>query len=220
VASALAKLDNGIHVGRWGQLQEWKLDIDTENDTHRHLSGLVGWYPGYSVSGPHGANSTVQDAVETLLWSRGPGNADDADAGWEKVWRAACWAGLNNTERAFFELSYAIDENFAANGLSMYSALEAPFQIDANFGLVGAVTSMLIRDLPQTYGDKGTPFAVLGPAIPASWAGGSVSGMRLRGGGSVDFSWDDSGMVDKATIKDRTLPLELLNMKGDVVAKK
>ena len=29
----------------------------------------------------------------------------DADAGWEKVWRAACWAQLQNASQFYFELA-------------------------------------------------------------------------------------------------------------------
>jgi alpha-L-fucosidase 2 len=36
---------------------------------------------------------------------------------------------------------------------------------------------------------------VLGPAIPREWGGGSVGGLRVRGGGSVEFGWDGEGVV-------------------------
>lgn len=212
VKQALKRLDKGIHIGSWGQLQEWKRDIDTKNDTHRHLSGLTGWYPGYSVS--RDADSEVTKAVETMLWSRGDGKNTEDNPGWAKVWRSACWAHLNNTERANYELRFSISENLADNGLSQYSGHEAPFQIDANFGFVAAVTAILIRDLPQLQGDKGIHEVLLGPAIPSSWSGGSVRGLRLRGGGSVDFSWDKEGVVTAATVSGRTKSLRLFNVKG------
>ena len=44
-------------------------------------------------------NETVVEAVTTMLWSRGVGIID-SDAGWEKVWRSACWGRLNNTDQA------------------------------------------------------------------------------------------------------------------------
>lgn len=213
VQQTLARLDKGIHIGSWGQLQEWKLDIDVKNDTHRHLSGLTGWYPGYSVA-KDSLNQSITSAVETMLWSRGDGKGSDADSGWEKVWRSACWARLNNTERANFELRFSISENIAANGFSQYSGHNGPFQIDANFGLVAAVTAILVRDLPQVNGDHSVHTVLLGPAIPASWGGGSVRGLKLRGGGSVDFSWDGNGMVRSATVHGRDRPLRMVNMQG------
>jgi alpha-L-fucosidase 2 len=88
IAAALAKMDTGIHIGTWGQLKEWKLPdsygLEVKNDTHRHLSHLVGWHPGSSVSGLAGGytNETIQNAVATALYSRGNGSASDADAGY------------------------------------------------------------------------------------------------------------------------------------------
>lgn len=192
ISSTLAMLDNGIHIGSWGQIQEWKRDIDEKNNTHRHLSNLHGWYPGYTIATQHD-NATITQAVETSLYSRGTGVEDD-NTGWGKVWRSACWALLGNVDEAYFELALAIQSNFADNGFDMYSG-NPPFQIDANFGVLGAVMSMLIRDLDRSHTDCSSQHVVLGPAIPPSWGGGSVEGVRLRGGGKVDFKWDDAGKV-------------------------
>ncbi|KAL6705996.1 hypothetical protein ACN47E_006098 [Coniothyrium glycines] len=220
VSLSLNQLDKGFHIGDWGQIKEWKLPdfygYDYMNDTHRHLSELVGWHPGYSLSSFMGgyANKTIQDAITQKLYSRGEGNGPDANAGWAKVWRSACWARLNNTERAHFELRYAIEQNFAENGLSMYSASRTPFQIDANFGLGGAILSMLIVDLPSAVGDNAIRTVVLGPAITAAWANGEVRGLRLRGGGAVNFAWDQFGVVKRAQLQDRTAPLRVVDKHG------
>lgn len=224
ITSSLSKLDKGFHVGYWGQIKEWKLPdsfgYDFINDTHRHLSELVGWFPGYSLSSFLGgySNATVQDAVAQKLYSRGEGNAEDANAGWAKLWRAACWARLNNTDRAYFELRYAISENFDDNAFSMYKGTSPPFQIDANYGYGGAVLSMLVVDLPLSSQERATRTVVLGPAIPAAWAGGRVNGLRLRGGGSVDFRWDDQGLVTDVELRDRVSPLRVVNKEGLVLA--
>ncbi|PQE31682.1 glycoside hydrolase family 95 protein [Rutstroemia sp. NJR-2017a WRK4] len=224
ITSQLKSLDKGLHIGTWGEIKEWKIPdsfgYDFPNDTHRHLSHLIGWYPGHSISSFQSGytNSTIQSAISTSLLSRGPGAGPDANAGWEKVWRSACWARLNDTAHAYSELRYAIQTNFAGNGLSMYSGLNEPFQIDANFGLVGAVLSMLVVDLPEM-GKTGVHTVVLGPAIPGSWGGGSVEGLRIRGGGVVDFGWDGNGIVGKAKIKGRSKPVVLVNKKGVVLAR-
>lgn len=220
VSSSLKRLDKGFHIGSWGQIKEWKLsDFDEYefiNDTHRHLSELNGWYPGYSISSfMNGySNATIQNAIKQKLYSRGEGKGPDANAGWAKVWRSACWARLNDTERAYFELRYAIDENFAGNGFSMYKGLNTPFQIDANFGFGGAILSMLVVDMPSAFGDERTRTVVLGPAIPAAWGNGSVKRLRLRGGGSVDFGWDEEGYVTRAELRDRETPLRVVDKNG------
>ena len=223
LTTALRTLDKGLHIGTWGEIKEWKVPdsygYDFKNDTHRHLSNLIGWYPGYSISSflSGYTNTSIQDAVATTLYSRGPGNGADANAGWEKVWRSACWARLNNTDEAYFELKYAIDQNFAGNGLSMYWGLNEPFQIDANFGLVGAMLSFLAVDNPREDGSEEGRLVVLGPAIPSGWGPGSVEGLRLRGGGKVDFEWDESGVVTSAHMTGRTKSIMIVNKEGKVL---
>jgi alpha-L-fucosidase 2 len=228
VSQALGKLDKGVHIGDWGNIKEWKMPdtqgYDYQGNTHRHLSHLVGWYPGWSISSFEGgyANETIRLAVNTSLTSRGPGIADQ-DTGWQKVWRAACWARLNNAGIAYSELKLAIWHNFFNNGFSMYYGRTrtggdpaVPFQIDANFGFTGAVASMLVVDLPTAMGVVGRRTVVLGPAIPTSWGNGSVKGLRLRGGGSVDFSWDQEGIVTKASTSG-PVTCNLVNVNGDTL---
>ncbi|KAL2860813.1 glycoside hydrolase family 95 protein [Aspergillus lucknowensis] len=229
VTAALERLDKGLHFSSWGGIKEWKLPESFGYDgksTHRHLSHLVGWYPGYSISSfanGYGANTSIQNAVRETLISRGMGNAEDANAGWAKVWRAACWARLNDSATAYGELRYAIDQNFVGNALSMYSGTEPPFQIDANFGFAGAVLSMLVVDLPVADGARmrtDSRTVVLGPAIPREWAGGRVKGLRIRGGGMVDFSWDARGVVNRARVVSRGTGgrVRLVNVEGHLLA--
>lgn len=221
----VSQLDRGLHIGSWGQIQEWKIDMDVKNDTHRHLSSLVGWYPSFSISSYQDGynNDTIRQAVETTLYSRGIGIID-ANAGWEKVWRAACWARLKNAQMAHYELRLTIGENWAGNLLSMYSGKNLPFQIDANFGFAGAVLSMLVVDLPESNehmrrrGRGEARTVVLGPAIPAAWGNGSVKSLRLRGGGSVDFEWDGEGMVTKAKLMGIKQAVRIVNKAGKVLA--
>ncbi|KAL3954521.1 hypothetical protein ACCO45_010084 [Purpureocillium lilacinum] len=189
VSKALPKLDKGLHFTSWGGVKEWKLrDAEGYDDknTHRHLSHLQG-----------GQERTTKNT------------------GWGKAWRAACWARLNDTAMAHSELRLLVAENFASNGLDMYSGHTPPFQIDANFGFGGAILSMLVVDLPLSYKDRSqVRTVVLGPAIPRSWAGGSVKSLRLRGGGLVDFTWDSRGKVTKSRLRGNIKPLKLVNVDG------
>ncbi|KAL5335061.1 alpha-fucosidase A [Aspergillus crustosus] len=235
ITLALAKLDKGIHLTTWNGLKEWKLPDEYNYDTpstHRHLSHLLGWYPGYSISSfaaGYTTNNTLQSAIRETLLSRGLGNAPDANAGWAKVWRAACWARLNDSTTAYEVLRYAVAENFVGNGLSMYSGEQLPFQIDANFGFAGAVLAMLVVDLPLPVGggdeSKQVRDVVLGPAIPPQWGGGRVKGLRLRGGAVVDFGWDGRGVVDRVRVVSKGPPggkgggkVQLINVEGGLLA--
>ncbi|KAJ4387865.1 hypothetical protein N0V93_008468 [Gnomoniopsis smithogilvyi] len=230
VSDALSRLDNGVHVdpdSATGVLKEWKVpDSYLYNiyPQHRHISHLVGWFPGYSVSSFAGGyeNSTLQDAVRASLIERGDGtNADGnyGNYGWPKVWRGACWARLNDSVRAYEELQLTIVNNVAPNLLSMYSGKNPPFQIDMNFGWAGNVLSMLVVDLPLSQARLGeTRTVVLGPAIPSAWRGGSVKGLRVRGGVVVDFEWDEDGLVtSKTVVSGETTSLNFINVEGSIL---
>ncbi|KAF8315453.1 hypothetical protein DL93DRAFT_2166815 [Clavulina sp. PMI_390] len=207
VHAKLAAIDSGIHIGSWGQLQEWKFEMDSPTDTHRHLSHLVGLYPGYALSSFDGTNqqsytpsgalahytkAQVIDATTTSLIHRGNGTGSDADSGWEKVWRAACWAQLQNSTTFYHELSYALERNFVGNLFSLYSSdPTSPFQIDANFGFPAALLNALVQ-APDTASLNQALTISLLPALPVSkWPSGSIKGARIRGGMTLSFSWSN-----------------------------
>lgn len=91
--------------------------MDSPTDTHRHLSHLIGLYPGYALSSydssaqslPKGQKAYTQaqvlNATKTSLIHRGNGTGPDADSGWEKVWRAAAWAQFGNASEFYHELT-------------------------------------------------------------------------------------------------------------------
>jgi alpha-L-fucosidase 2 len=116
--------------------------------------------------------------------------------------------------------------NYAANALSAYTTccwpyeVALPYQADANFGITAAILAMLVTDLPDPAGSMTTHTVLLGPAIPPAWAGGSVESLHLRGGGAVDFSWDQNGLVTTATLHQRSAAIRVVNMAGTVLAYK
>ncbi|KYK60821.1 putative glycoside hydrolase family 95 protein [Drechmeria coniospora] len=203
--TAISHLDKGLHLTSQGSIKEWKLPESEGHETDdksQHLSHLVGWFPGYSIASFQDGyrNSTIQQAVKSSLESRGTGE-ENGNSSWAKAWRAACWARLNNTEQAYAHLRRLIQSNIAENGLSTSSGPDSPFQMSGNMALAGAILSMLVVDLPLPHSRIGEArTVVLGPAIPSMWAGGKVTGLMLRGGWKVDFSWDANGKVDKAEL--------------------
>lgn len=68
---------------------------------------------------------------------------------------------------------------------------------------------MLVVDI------AGMEEVVLGPAVPREWAGGSVRGLRIRGGGSCDFGWDERGVVQGAKCKG--VRRRVVNVEGKVL---
>ncbi|PPQ70422.1 hypothetical protein CVT24_013172 [Panaeolus cyanescens] len=195
--------------------KEWKLEKDSPTDTHRHLSHLIGLYPGYAIAGFDPSlqgtgpakgltKKQVLDAASVSLEHRGNGTGPDANSGWEKAWRAAAWAQLGNKDRFYHELSFAISENFGANLFSLYNPYEPVpiFQIDANLAYPAALMNGLIHapDVPSL----NTPLVVtLLPALPTQWSTGSVKGARIRGGISVSFAWSGGKLTRLSLQVDR-----------------
>ncbi|KAF9465864.1 glycoside hydrolase family 95 protein [Collybia nuda] len=211
-----AQMDKGLRIGSWGQLQEWKIDRDSPADTHRHLSHLIGLYPGYSITGYdtaingglliNGTRATytraqVIDAATVSLAHRGDGTGPDADSGWEKAWRAAAWAQLGNAEKFYHILTYGIAINFGANLFSLYNPYNPDpiFQIDANLAYPSALLNALIQ--APDVASISTPLTItILPALPKQWPTGAIRGARVRGGMTVDLKWS-SGRPNAVSIK-------------------
>ncbi|KAE8821908.1 hypothetical protein HRS9139_10571 [Pyrenophora teres f. teres] len=226
LTSSLARLDTGFHIGSFAQIKEWKIPdsfgYEPANDTTATSLRARRLAPGLLPLGPPVRLLKLDHPLGRPPQTHRPRarKGKDGNSAWAKVWRSACWARLNDTQHAYWELRFAIDTNWAPNGLSMYYGDKIPFQIDANFGFGGAVLSMLVVDLPvaaEVHGE-GARTVVLGPAIPESWAGGRVRGLRVRGGGVVDFGWDGRGVVEWVEVRGGAMKgVRLVNKEGRVL---
>ncbi|KZV83726.1 hypothetical protein EXIGLDRAFT_742074 [Exidia glandulosa HHB12029] len=202
VQDKLAILDRGVRIGSWGQLQEWKRDLDSPSDTHRHISHLMGLYPGYAIASydeESPSRDEVLKAAATTLIHRGPG-ISDSDAGWEKMVRSVLWSQLANATGAYYEYQLSLERDYGANLFDMYDGkANSLFQIDANYGAVGAVMNMLVQ-APNTPSLSDPLVVHLLPALPSAWGSGSLKNARVRNGMSLSMSWT-GGKLKSASLQ-------------------
>ena len=79
--------------------------------------------------------------------------------------------------------------NYSGGGGTYPNLLNAhpPLQIDGSLGLVAGINEMLAR----CENDR----LVLLPALPDMWSTGSVRGLKVSGGYTVDMTWRDGNLT-------------------------
>lgn len=192
-------------IGRKGNLQEWFYDWEDEDPHHRHQSHLFGIYPGHHLVDGVNTKEAIHHAASRTLELKG-----DRTTGWSTGWRVNLYARLHDAKKAYHIyrklLSYVSPDGYrgadARRGGGTYPNLldaHSPFQIDGNFGGCAGVIEMLMQSEYSLMPTKAAkydwqPYVLLEllPALPSNWKDGAVSGIRARGGITVDMKWQDS----------------------------
>ncbi|MBQ9797693.1 MAG: glycoside hydrolase family 95 protein [Clostridia bacterium] len=170
-----------IVIGDSGQIKEFREEHfygEIGDPHHRHLSHLVGVYPGTLVT---------QDTPEWLKAAqisidlRGGENIK----GWPIAHKMNVLARAKRGDRAYEWFEKILTYCTFPNLWDAYGSISGAqlFQIDGNLGATAGVAEMLLQS-HEGY------LHVL-PALPDAWANGSFEGLTARGGFVVSAEWKE-----------------------------
>ncbi len=172
------------HIGEDGRLMEWSVPFKENEPGHRHMSHLIGLYPGTHITREK-TPELVQAAAKSIDFRVKNGGGH---TGWSAAWLISLYARLGDGEGAEGFVEKLIANSTQDNLLNVCP----PFQIDGNFGFTAGVCEMLL----QSHED----YIELLPALPGAWKNGNVRGLKTRGAFVIDMEWED-GVLLKVKIE-------------------
>ncbi len=181
-----------INVGLSGQVKEFREEDyygSLGNPVHRHISQLVGLFPGNLIndSTPAWMDASVVSLEGRLNgledWTGDWSRYDQSEAsmvGWSWVHKAALYARAGEGDRARDMIAGTLKGATLENLLMTCGKV---FQIEASCGTSAALAEMLLQ--------SDDPYLEPLPAMPSAWTSGSYVGLMARGNFEVSAEWKD-----------------------------
>ena len=161
-----------------GTLLEWIEDFENGPGGH-NMSATFGFFPGKSIQLRRADDAPLIEALNRWMNGRRVGG------GWPAAWDISMWARLERGDKTAPLINAAV--RGAANNLHRDGANN---QIDASFGYTAGIAESLL----QSHAGE----ISLLPALPETWSSGAVTGLRARGGFTVDMKWENRRLVSAA----------------------
>ncbi len=173
-------LEIPVELGDDGQIKEWAEETTYNTDAsgnalgdpvHRHISHLVGLYPGTLINRD---TPELLEGAKIVLEKRG-----DDSTGWSCSNKFLLWARALDGDKALELFRYQLAKKTYSNLFDTH----APFQIDGNFGSAAGVMELLMQ--------SHTGDIYILPALPTAWECGEISGIKAKNGATVAIKWAD-----------------------------
>jgi len=178
-----------FRIGKFGQLQEWLEDFQESDTGHRHISHLFAAYPDDAITLRN--TPGLAQAVRVVLRRRG-----DINKGWSGAWKINQHARLEEPEAAY-KILVPMLTDVSLHPRAEDSRITPSFE--GNQGIQG-VTAGIAEMLMQSHSGE----ISLLPALPAEWPKGSVTGLRGRGGYTIDIRWNDGRLREATLVSSQT----------------
>ena len=196
--SLLAKLPPYPFNDR-GELPEWPAGSVVAG--HRHHSQL---YPCFQSFDPlfetdAGLRKAAQATVRAKI-AGSDGGGEQSSFGRVQCGVAAAFLGM--PEEAYGRLQVmAVKRSMNLSLITSHEPNAGIFNTDGNGGIPQIVNTMLLQSKVRPAGPEALvsdlPYEIyLLPALPKAWPTGKVTGLRARGGFTVDIEWRDGKVVD------------------------
>lgn len=172
-------------IGKWGQIKEWFEEDEDDFDNsktqknHRHISHLMGLYPGKAI------NSTTPELMKAAIVTMN--DRGDESTGWARAYKLNLWARTKDGNRAYKILKGLLTGCTFPNLFDFHP----PFQLDGNFGGSAGIAELLLQS-HEGYID---PLS----SLPEAWKSGEYSGLCARSGFEVSVKWNN-GKAEKITV--------------------
>lgn len=174
-------LETPVELGDDGQIKEWAEETTYNTDAsgkalgdpvHRHISHLVGLYPGTLINRD---TPELLEGAKIVLKNRG-----DDSTGWSCSNKFLLWARTLEGDKALELFRYQLAKKTYSNLFDTH----APFQIDGNFGSAAGVMELLMQ--------SHTGDIYILPALPKAWDKGEISGIKAKNGAEISIKWNNN----------------------------